>query len=95
MNKAIDDLDDLYSVFFDNDVIKEKYGITEESAKEKYENIRKAIKAFSILKECLSCQYRVYEEDGKHYLRLYFDEYHQLTFNLKEGEYELLKEELE
>lgn len=60
-----------------------------------FDILEKELKAFSILKECLTCEYRIYDEDGKHYIQLYFDELHQLTFNLKEGESELLKEALE
>ena len=39
MNKGLEALDafyDLMAVYFDNDIVKEKYGITEKTAKEKY-----------------------------------------------------------
>ena len=51
MNTPLDDLDDLYCVYFDNDAIKEKHGVTEKTAKKKYGNVKKALIELKQLKD--------------------------------------------
>ena len=41
----------MYSVYFDNDVVKSKYGINEQTAKEKYQIIKTALKRLETLEE--------------------------------------------
>ena len=59
------------------------------------EVVEKELKALEIIKQCLVSEFKLYEENGKYYILFYFDEIHQLTFNLKnKEEFDLLKEVL-
>jgi hypothetical protein len=67
MSKGLEALDELMSVYFDNEVVKRKYGITEETAKEKRKIIEKELKALEIIKKF------AWIEDGEIHLGLYGD----------------------
>ena len=55
--------------------------------------VEKKLKALEIIKECLVSEFKLYEENGKYFILFYFDEIHQLIFQLKgKEEYDLLKE---
>lgn len=56
---------------------------------------KKKLKAFEIIKECLVAEFKLYEKDGEYFILFYFDDFHQLTFRLKnKEEFDLLKEVL-
>ena len=97
MNTPLDDLDDLYSVYFDNDAIKGKHGITEKTAKEKYENIRKALKALEIIKkEGINTDIFNRLEDYDDYLAYCeSSEAFKTLFEYTQEEFDLLREVLE
>lgn len=50
MSKELEAFYELFSVYFDNEVIKAKHGVTEESAKERYDIIETALKDYEQLK---------------------------------------------
>lgn len=52
--KALEALDDLMSVYFDDNQAKRKHGMTEEAAREKAEVVRKELKALELIREMRS-----------------------------------------
>lgn len=90
MSKGLKALDELFAVYFDNDVVKEKHGIVEKTAKEKHDAIEKELKAFEIIKESI-CDISV---DYWEHLDRYTISLNHYSRDITKEEYELLKEVL-
>ena len=101
MNKGLDALDRLeqaargYCGEYAISIEDLDRGIFKEDA-EAVETIRRELKTFEIVKECLVAEFKLYNKDGEYFIVFHFDGMHELTFKLKDkSEYDLLRGELE
>ena len=91
MNKELKAFYDLADVYFDNDIVKEKYGITEKTFNEKKKIIETALKALEIIKnkQVYIRQFLMYKNNLSFYNAEMSD-----NRKLTQEEYDILKEVL-